>query len=79
MGKNTEPHPLRNLQSILEALQMVDQGAAAFIEACHKAGIKPIFEPYWTKLQYSNVYLMITPHLSPALSRYLQTHEELGD
>ncbi|KAJ3713720.1 hypothetical protein DFJ43DRAFT_1134924 [Lentinula guzmanii] len=63
IGENTEPHPLRHLRSILEALHMADQGAAAFVEACRKAGIKPIFEPYWSKLPYSNVYLAITPDI----------------
>lgn len=42
---------------------MVDHGAAAFIKACREAGIKPIFEPYWAKLPYSNVYLTITPDI----------------
>ncbi|KAJ3818484.1 hypothetical protein F5880DRAFT_1458363, partial [Lentinula raphanica] len=42
IGENTEPHPLRHLRSILEALQMADQGAAAFIDACREASIKPI-------------------------------------
>ncbi|KAJ3816273.1 hypothetical protein F5880DRAFT_332230, partial [Lentinula raphanica] len=63
IGESTEPHPLRHLRSILEALQMVDEGAAAFIGACRKAGIKPIFEPYWEKLPYSNIYLAITPDI----------------
>ncbi|KAJ4471459.1 hypothetical protein J3R30DRAFT_3407826 [Lentinula aciculospora] len=63
IGESTESHPLRHLQSILEALQMADQGAGMFIQACRDAGIKPIFEPYWAKLPYSNVYLAITPNI----------------
>ncbi|KAK7461765.1 hypothetical protein VKT23_008195 [Stygiomarasmius scandens] len=63
VGENTEPHPLRNLRSILEALQMVDQGGAAFIKACRDAGIKPVFEPFWANLPYSNVFLSITPDI----------------
>ncbi|KAJ4473000.1 hypothetical protein J3R30DRAFT_3782605 [Lentinula aciculospora] len=34
-----------------------------FIQACRDTGIKPIFEPYWAKLPYSNVYLAITPDI----------------
>ncbi|KAJ3835033.1 hypothetical protein F5878DRAFT_653729 [Lentinula raphanica] len=34
IGEDTERYLLRHLQSILEALQMADEGAAAFIEAC---------------------------------------------
>ncbi|KAJ3735343.1 hypothetical protein DFJ43DRAFT_1037221 [Lentinula guzmanii] len=64
VGKNTEPHPFRDLRSILEALTLAEQGSsAAFVEACRAAGIKPIFEPYWAKLPYSNVYLAITPDI----------------
>ncbi|KAJ3966648.1 hypothetical protein EV361DRAFT_872222, partial [Lentinula raphanica] len=63
IGENTEPHPLCHLRSILEALQMADQGAATFINACREASIKPIFEPYWAKLPYSNIYLAITPDI----------------
>ncbi|THU95825.1 hypothetical protein K435DRAFT_665625 [Dendrothele bispora CBS 962.96] len=63
VGENTEPHPLRNLRSILEALQMVDQGASVFVKACREAGIKPVFQPFWANLPYSNVYMAITPDL----------------
>ncbi|THU92309.1 hypothetical protein K435DRAFT_820522 [Dendrothele bispora CBS 962.96] len=63
IGENTEPHPLRHLRSILEALQMVDEGAAAFVKACKDVGIKPVFEPFWANLPYSNIFLAITPDL----------------
>ncbi|KAJ3711133.1 hypothetical protein DFJ43DRAFT_1108174 [Lentinula guzmanii] len=63
IGRNMEPHPLRNLQSILEALSMVDHSASAFIHACKDAGIKPVFEPFWANLPYSNVYRTITPDI----------------
>ncbi|KAJ3998439.1 hypothetical protein F5050DRAFT_1798464 [Lentinula boryana] len=63
IGENIEPHPLRHLRSILEALQMADQSPGAFIKACREVGIKPIFEPYWAKLPYSNVYHAITPDI----------------
>ncbi|KAJ3748479.1 hypothetical protein DFH05DRAFT_1588862 [Lentinula detonsa] len=63
IGENTEPHPLRHLRSILEALQMADQGASVFVRACQDAGIKPAFEPFWAKLPYSNIYMAITPDI----------------
>ncbi|KAJ3792701.1 hypothetical protein GGU11DRAFT_818959 [Lentinula aff. detonsa] len=63
IGENTEPHPFRHLRSILEALSMVDRGASAFIKACQGANIKPVFEPFWAHLPYSNVYLAITPNI----------------
>ncbi|KAJ3989298.1 hypothetical protein F5890DRAFT_1570502 [Lentinula detonsa] len=63
IGENTEPHPLRHLRSILNALQMIDNDAAAFVKACQDAGVKPVFEPFWACLPYSNVYLAITPDI----------------
>ncbi|KAJ3993025.1 hypothetical protein F5050DRAFT_1578465 [Lentinula boryana] len=62
IGENTEPHPF-HLCSILEALSTVDHGASAFIKACQDANIKPVFEPFWAHLPYSNVYLAITPDI----------------
>ncbi|KAJ3996010.1 hypothetical protein F5050DRAFT_1799862 [Lentinula boryana] len=63
IGENTEPHPFRHLRSILEALSTVDHSASAFIKACQDANIKPVFEPFWVHLPYSNVYLAITPDI----------------
>ncbi|THU76369.1 hypothetical protein K435DRAFT_704958 [Dendrothele bispora CBS 962.96] len=63
VGDNTEPHPLRSLCSILEALQSIDQGAATFIRSCKEVGIKPVFEPFWSTLPYSNVFAAITPDI----------------
>ncbi|THU75511.1 hypothetical protein K435DRAFT_619026, partial [Dendrothele bispora CBS 962.96] len=40
VGENTELHPLRNLQAILDALREIDKGASAFIKACKDTGIK---------------------------------------
>ncbi|KAJ3765439.1 hypothetical protein FB446DRAFT_655309, partial [Lentinula raphanica] len=63
VGENTEPHPLRHLRSVLEVLQSVDEGAAAFIKTCRKARIKPVFDPFWVHLPYSNVFTAITPDI----------------
>ncbi|THV04071.1 hypothetical protein K435DRAFT_650090 [Dendrothele bispora CBS 962.96] len=77
IGDNTEPHPLRNLRSILEILQMVDQGASVFVKACRDAGIKPVFEPFWSNLAYSNVYFAITPDLLHQLYQGVFKHLKL--
>ncbi|KAJ3712985.1 hypothetical protein DFJ43DRAFT_1008331 [Lentinula guzmanii] len=62
IGENTEPHPLRNIRSILNILSMPDRGAV-FVEACKLARIKQVFEPFWAKLPFSNVFLSITPDI----------------
>ncbi|KAJ3775118.1 hypothetical protein FB446DRAFT_638542 [Lentinula raphanica] len=63
IGENTEPYPSRQLRLILETLQMADDSPSAFIKACRDAGIKPVFDPFWAHLPYSNVYTSITPDI----------------
>ncbi|KAF5345632.1 hypothetical protein D9758_015168 [Tetrapyrgos nigripes] len=77
IGDNTEPHPLWRLRSILEALKAVDQGAAAFVSACQEVGIKPVFEPFWSNLPYSNVYHSITPDILHQLYQGVFKHMKL--
>ncbi|KAK7437570.1 hypothetical protein VKT23_018468 [Stygiomarasmius scandens] len=77
IGENTEPHPLRNLSSILEALQKIDAGASVFVHACKDAGMKPVFEPFWADLPYSNVFVSITPDLLHQLYQGVLKHMKL--
>ncbi|THU80172.1 hypothetical protein K435DRAFT_823723 [Dendrothele bispora CBS 962.96] len=77
VGENTEPHPLRNLQAILEALRKVDEGASVFVRACKDVGIKPVFEPFWANLPYSNVFMSITPDLLHQLYQGVLKHLKL--
>ncbi|KAJ3792080.1 hypothetical protein GGU11DRAFT_761066, partial [Lentinula aff. detonsa] len=63
LGENTDPYPSRQLRLILKTLQMADDSASAFIKACCDARIKPVFNPFWAHLPYSNVYMSITPDI----------------
>ncbi|KAJ3715707.1 hypothetical protein C8R42DRAFT_725514 [Lentinula raphanica] len=74
IGENTEPHPLRHLHAIFEALRTADQGASVFIRTCKDAGIKPVFQPFWAKLPYSNVYTSITPDILHQLYQGIFKH-----
>ncbi|KAG1837613.1 hypothetical protein F4604DRAFT_1931480 [Suillus subluteus] len=40
----------QNLDAVLDALSVLDEGGLAFIRACTEAGIKPIVHPYWEGL-----------------------------
>ncbi|KAF5340534.1 hypothetical protein D9758_015825 [Tetrapyrgos nigripes] len=63
VGENLEPHPIRSLAAILHALAKIDEDASTFVRACKEAGIRPVFEPFWVDLPYSNVFLTITPDI----------------
>jgi hypothetical protein len=63
IGANTEPHPLRSLNLILDALALADKSLSDFIAASSKVRVKPIFDPFWAFLPYSNIYMSITPDL----------------
>ncbi|KAJ7841714.1 hypothetical protein B0H14DRAFT_3086726 [Mycena olivaceomarginata] len=55
--------PLRNLDEILVALESLDQGPTVYARACAAAKIKPIFEPFWEGLPYTNIFRSITPDI----------------
>ncbi|KAJ7860201.1 hypothetical protein B0H14DRAFT_3084861 [Mycena olivaceomarginata] len=55
--------PLRNLDEILGALETLDQGPTVYARACAAAKIKPIFEPFWEGLPYTNIFRSITPDI----------------
>ncbi|KAJ7703809.1 hypothetical protein B0H14DRAFT_3099824 [Mycena olivaceomarginata] len=55
--------PLRNLDEILGALETLDQGPTVYARACAAARIKPIFEPFWEGLPYTNIFRSITPDI----------------
>ncbi|KAJ3987299.1 hypothetical protein F5890DRAFT_1472384, partial [Lentinula detonsa] len=63
IGENTDPYPSCQLRLILETLQMANDSASAFIKACRDANVKPVFDPFWAHLPYSNVYTSITPDI----------------
>ncbi|KAF5365442.1 hypothetical protein D9758_010870 [Tetrapyrgos nigripes] len=74
IGENMEPHPIRSLQAIQEVLQKVDEGASVFVRACKDVGIRPVFEPFWADLPYSNIFLSITPDILHQLYQGVLKH-----
>lgn len=56
----------RDISKVLEALESVDWGPEEsryrdYTEACQNAGIKPILNPFWEDLPYTDVFQSITP------------------
>ena len=66
--------PLRNLRKVLDALDSIDEGPRAFKKACLEAGIKPIAEPFWSHLPYTNIYYAITPDILHQLYQGVVKH-----
>ncbi|KAE9397784.1 hypothetical protein BT96DRAFT_1034641 [Gymnopus androsaceus JB14] len=76
MGNDTTLYPIQDLLKILRALDKFDsEGPLEFREACSDAGIKPIYNPFWKDLPYSNIYRMHSAgHLASALPRLPPNH-----
>ncbi|KAJ7203429.1 hypothetical protein C8J57DRAFT_1101231 [Mycena rebaudengoi] len=60
LGDGNLKSPLRHLESILAALDRLDEGGTIFTQACNEAGIKPVVEPFWQHLPYTNIYASMT-------------------
>lgn len=74
IGKESQhSHSFQDLEQILDALSLVDD-IPSFHEACKEAGIKPVFEPFWEKLPYSNVFQSITPDILHQLYQGILKH-----
>jgi hypothetical protein len=74
IGKDDSELPLRNLKAILRALEVLDGDPILGREACRKVKIKPIFQPFWQSLPYSNVFRSITPDILHQLYQGMFKH-----
>ncbi|RPD75308.1 hypothetical protein L226DRAFT_462412 [Lentinus tigrinus ALCF2SS1-7] len=66
--------PLRKLQEVLDALDTLDEGPRAFKKACEAIGFKPIVQPFWANLPYTNIYYAITPDILHQLYQGVVKH-----
>lgn len=73
MGENVECTP-RDVNSILEALAAWAEGPVAFVQACRRAGIKPIVHPFWEDLPFANPYISIMPDILHQLYQGVVKH-----
>lgn len=72
--RRTEVPELRDLTSILEALDSFDENPGEFLQTCADVGIKPIAEPFWKELPYTNIYRSITPDILHQLYQGILKH-----
>jgi hypothetical protein len=73
IGEGSHDHGFRDLKAILDALSLIDD-IPTFREACKAAGIKPVFQPFWEKLPYSNIFHSITSDILHQLYQGILKH-----
>jgi hypothetical protein len=73
LGDNQRYAP-RDLINVLNALELADRGGTEFTQACAKAGIKPVYHPFWEKLPYVNIFRSITPDILHQLYQGVLKH-----
>lgn len=66
--------PLRDLERILDALEMLDDGPTIYAQACADAGIKPVYHPFWEGLPYTNIFRSISPDILHQLYQGIVKH-----
>ncbi|KAI0078950.1 hypothetical protein K474DRAFT_1593052 [Panus rudis PR-1116 ss-1] len=74
LGDHGADYPLRDLQAIVQALQVADTAPGRFLQACQQAGVKPIYRPFWVGLPYTDIFYTITPDLLHQLHQGLIKH-----
>ncbi|PCH34487.1 hypothetical protein WOLCODRAFT_61054 [Wolfiporia cocos MD-104 SS10] len=74
LGSFGTVYPTRDLVKILDALSLVDQPPQIYGAACHDAGIKPIYHPFWEDLPYADIYLSIAPDILHQLFQGILKH-----
>ena len=75
LGDLGDPYPLRDIEKVLDVLGTVHTATnAEYTSACNDAGIKPIYQPFWEHLPFSNVFLTITPDILHQLLQGVVKH-----
>ncbi|EIN04772.1 hypothetical protein PUNSTDRAFT_75804 [Punctularia strigosozonata HHB-11173 SS5] len=65
---------LRNLVEAIKALDLAEEGGAAFAQACEDAGIKPVYNPFWKSLPFVNIFRSIAPDILHQLYQGVLKH-----
>jgi len=61
-------------RSLLDVYELADINVHTFHFACHMAGTKPIYHPFWETLPLADVFLSITPNILHQLLQGMVKH-----
>ena len=75
LGENVPCHP-RDIDDILEALEEFNplEQPREYAAWCSGMGIKPVLNPFWKFLPYTNIYQSITPDILHQLHQGMTKH-----
>lgn len=65
---------LREPERVLHALNSFHDNPAGFLQACKTIGVKPIVDPFWKHLPYTQIYQSITPDILHQLYQGVVKH-----
>jgi hypothetical protein len=75
LGCLTVLHPLRDLCQVLEVLEHADNlSPGEYKAACEQVGLKPVYQPFWADLPYSDIFMAMTPDILHQLYQGIVKH-----
>ena len=67
-------YPLCNFGDAVRLFSMSDHNPTAFHAACRDASFKPTYHPFWERLPFANIFLLITPDILHQLHQGILKH-----